>query len=134
MNRKLVICAVATAFYLFVFGFLAHGIVLEGMYSEMGGLIRPQDEAMGLTGWIVLAYLIQGYVLSALYLGRTGNEGVAGGLRFGLMAGLLFASVTLIMYAVNPYTGAQTAAWFVTDVIHYTSAGLVLALLAPRLK
>lgn len=133
MNKKLVIATVVTFVYLALFGFVAHAIVLEGMYSEMASLMRPQDAAMGLMHWIYIAYLLQAFVLSSFYL-RLGGGGVVSGLKFGAMAGVMIGAVMLIQFSVYQFILYQSLTLFLTDVLHYAGAGLVLALTVPKLK
>jgi len=133
MTKKLAIATIAAFVYLTLFGFVAHGLALEGLYQGMASMMRTQEEASGLMLWIYAAYLLQAYVLSAFYL-KLGGGGLADGLKFGVMAGVLVGAVMLIQYSVYPYTLQQSLTLFLTDVLHYAGAGLVLALTVSRLK
>jgi hypothetical protein len=132
--KKLVILIVVTALYLIAFGFVAHAIVLEDMYLDMQAMMRTEPEAMGLMAWIYLAYLLQAWVLATFYVKLGAGGGVGGGFRFGAMAGILVGSVMLVLHAIYPFTLSHSLTLFATDVIHFTGAGIVLALVAPRLK
>ena len=134
MNRKLFIATIVTAIYLTLFGFVAHAIVLEGMYMNMADMMRPDEAAMGLMLWIYIAYILQAIVLSAFYIDRGGADGLAGGIKFGLAAGVLIGAVNLIHYAVYPYMLGVSLTLFLTTLLQYAGAGLVLALVVPKLK
>ncbi len=111
-----------------VIGFLVHGFLLQPHYATLADVFRPEAEMADMV-WLM-------YVSSALYLylfcrifvwGYKGN-GVAEGIRFGLLIGLFMSiPMALDQYAVYPITPALAVWWFVTGVISWVIAGAVFA-------
>ena len=54
---------------------------------------------------------------------------MAGGLRYGLLVGLLFCGADLIRYAVEPLTTTILIAWCIGVIILFAIGGLIVGTL-----
>lgn len=112
-------------------GFVVHGVLLHGDYAQLPNLLRPEAEAHGYFGWMLLAHALIGFGFTWIYLkGReAGKPAVAQGLRFGMaIAVLMTIPMYLIYYAVEPWPGAVVVKQIVYDVIAVLLMGVAVAL------
>ncbi len=113
-------------------GFVVHGVLLHGDYSQLPNLLRTETEAQGYFAWMLLADLLMGFGFTWVYLkGReAGKPAVGQGLRFGVaIAVLMTIPLYLIYYAVQPWPGAVIVKQIVFDVIGMLVMGVVVALI-----
>lgn len=109
---------------------LYHLVLLEGADLEIQQLYRPD---MGQKVWLSLlgtmgvsALFVAGYRLCA----RRGTvaEGLAYGLAFAVLAGLL---VDLNQYVLYPIPAALAAEWFVGGLVEFAVGGVLAGLICP---
>lgn len=117
----------------FVFFFLAewifHGVILRVSYMEVQQLLRPEGEATGFMTWMVLGHLFMALMFCYLFTKNYENKGVAEGLRFGLIIGLLYGIPTsLINYAVQPWPMSIVLSWMIGYTMIFTMAGVVVSM------
>ena len=111
-------------------GCVVHGVLLHDDYSRLPNLLRPEAEAQGYFGWMLLADLLMGFGFTWIYIkGReAGKPAVGQGLRFGLaIAALMTIPMYLIYYAVQPWPGAVVVKQIVYDTISVLVMGVVVA-------
>jgi hypothetical protein len=116
--------------------FIVHGTLLSADYLTLPQLFRPQADAQGHFGWMVLAHVIlagaflwiyeRGIVADRPWLGQ--------GVRFGIAAALLTVVPTyLIYYAVQPMPGTMVVKQIVFDAIGVIALGVLVGWLhRPR--
>ena len=113
-------------------GFVVHGMLLHGDYSQLPNLLRTETDAQGYFGWMLLGDLLMGFGLTWIYVkGREpGKPSVSQGLRFGIaIAMLMTVPIYLIYYAVQPWPGAVVVKQIVYDGIGVLIKGVVVALI-----
>ena len=113
-------------------GFVIHGVLLHGDYSQLPNLLRTEADAQGYFGWMLLADALIGFGMTWVY--RKGHEPdkpfLAQGLRFGMaMAVLITMPMYLIYYAVQPWPGAVVVKQIVYSVIGMLVMGVAVAAL-----
>jgi len=111
-------------------GFLVHGMLLHGDYSQLPNLLRPEVEAQGYFMWMLLAHVLMAFGITWIYRkGREPEKPFLGqGLRFGLaLAVLMTAPMYLIYYAIQPWPGAVVVKQIAYDVIGMLVVGVVVA-------
>jgi len=114
----------------FMTGFLVHGVLLNGDYSQLPNLLRTQEEAQNYFGWMLLADALIGFGITWIYLkGReTGKPFLGQGLRFGLALAVLTTIPNyLIYYAVQPWPSGVVVRQIIYDVIGRLVMGVVVA-------
>ena len=132
MGGRFWISVVVMAVMALANGFVVHGLLLRADYSQLPNLLRPEVEAQGYFGWMLLADLLMGFGFTWIYMkGReAGRPPVAQGLRFGLAIAVLMTIPTyLIYYAVQPWPGAVVLKQIVYDTISILVMGVVVALI-----
>ncbi len=113
-------------------GFVVHGMLLHGDYSQLPNLLRPEEEAQGYLPWMLLADVLIGFGLTWIYRkGReAGRPALGQGLRFGIAVAMLTTiPMYLIYYAVQPWPGVVVVKQIVYDVIGVLVMGVVVALI-----
>ena len=118
-------------------GFVVHGLLLHGDYSQLPNLLRAETDAQGYFGWMLLADALMGFGFTWIYVkGReAGKPPLAQGLRFGTaIAVLMTVPIYLIYYAVQPWPGGVVVKQIVFDGIGVLVKGVVVALInqGPR--
>jgi len=118
-------------------GFVVHGMLLHGDYSQLPNLLRTEADSQGYFGWMLLADALMGFGFTWIYVkGReAGKQPLSQGLRFGLaIAVLMTIPMYLIYYAVQPWPGAVVVKQIVYDGIGVLVKGVVVALInqGPR--
>ena len=125
-GKRFIISFIAVFVTFSLYGFLVWGVVLaEAMYAEMGGIWRAEGEEQ--MAWIFIAYALMSYVMVRIFKHGQEEKGIAEGVRYGLMAGVLFGSAELIAYAVQPITMKGALMAFGIDVVMFVIAGVVLS-------
>ena len=128
MNTKRVIVACLVVF-VFIFGyeFVFHGIIMKDTYVRTANLWRPEAEMRSYMPWLLLGQFVLAVMFCVIYaLGQTNRVGVAHGVGYGLLVGLLLSSPSLIMYAVQPLPLSLIGAWIVAGLIEMMIAGAIL--------
>src|SRR5881296_3844940 len=132
MGGRFWISVVVMSILFLASGFVVHGVLLHGDYSQLPNLLRPEAEAQGYFGWVLLADAMMGFGFTWIYVkGREpGKPPVAQGLRFGIaIAVLMTIPMYLIYYAVQPWPGAVVVKQIIYDVISVLVMGVVVALI-----
>jgi len=132
MGGRFWISVVVMSILAFGSGFVVHGVLLHDDYSRLPNLLRPEVEAQGYFGWMLLADLLIGFGFTWIYVkGREpGKPAVGQGLRFGLaIAVLMTIPMYIIYYAVQPWPGEVVVKQIVYGTIGVLVMGVVVALI-----
>jgi hypothetical protein len=117
-------------------GMVVHGMLLGAEYKALAQVFRPEADAQGYFGWMILAHVLVAGAFVWIY-----ERGLAPdkpwleqGIRFGIAVALLTVVPTyLIYFAVQPLPGALVAKQIVFDAIGVLVFGIVVAwLYRPR--
>jgi hypothetical protein len=137
MNAKRLILA-CLAVFIFIFGYewVFHGRILKGTYLQTGWLWRSESEMMERFGWLAGGQLLLSVIFCLIYaLSERSRVGVAQGIGYGLLMGLLLTAPTLITYTVQPMPLNLIGAWIAGGIIKLTVAGAILgAIYRPKAK
>jgi hypothetical protein len=128
MNKKLLLGFIAVLVVFEVVSFVVNGVMLMSAYEATKSLWRP--DMMSLL-WVFHVIMVIGafffvLVFSKGYEGKGIMEGIRYGLYIGIWMGVGYAYGTYGMIAI-PYSMALI--WFVTTVIQYMLAGIVVAVI-----
>jgi hypothetical protein len=126
MNKKLLLGFIAVLVVFEVVNFIVNGIMLMSAYEATRNIWRP--DMMSLL-WVFHVIMVIGafffvLVFSKGFEGKGIMEGIRYGLYIGIWMGVGYAYGTYGMIAI-PYSMALI--WFVTTVIQYMLAGIVVA-------
>jgi hypothetical protein len=135
MNKKVLTGAAVLFVAMSFLGYIIHEVLLKSTYMEesMRNLWRaPEDMKMGL---IFVVNIIVSYFLSLLYSKGHEGKGIAEGVRFGLMMGLIMATpMAYATYATMPITYGLAIQWFIYGIIEYVIYGMILSAVFGKAK
>ena len=133
-NQRLLICTLAVFVFMFFYEFGFHGFLLQADYEQLPNIMRTEADAQGLFQFLVLGLLLMSYILCLVFERGYENRGLAEGVRFGLLIGLLMSGPSLIFYAVMQFPGDLVVKWFAGGLLEMILAGMVLATVYGKLK
>lgn len=132
MNYARLVAAAAVATVVdAIFGFIVYGNLLTAHFARFPGVFRPSDVQNaylpGMFGGIFIGFLAG----TAIYAkGYEGGSGVAEGLRFGLLAGILTTAWRqLIEHAMMNVDLRFTVVMCVVGVVEWVIAGAIIGAL-----
>lgn len=130
MNTKFVVSSLVMAVASLMQGFLVHALALHNDYARLPNLYRPESQAEGYFGYMLLAHLLIGIGLTWIY--RRGHEAGKGvlvqGARFGAAIAVVSTiPVFLIYFAVQPVPSDLVAQQIVFDLIGMVVLGVIVA-------
>jgi len=129
MPKKL-ITGVVVAVYFFIIEYVLHGLILRGPYESVTHLLRAEGDMAPATFFVLLfvAYLIMGVLLTKVYAKGVEEGGVAEGVRFGLLMGMLMAVPTgMINFAVQPWPANIIITQMLGYVVEFAIAGVIIS-------
>lgn len=127
MNMKRFMLAFVVTFaFVFLFEGLWHGVMMVPMYEATSEVWRPPAESS--MAFLILGQLLYALLISYVFTRNYEAGGIAEGLRFGLLMGLLVASIQVGTYSYLPIPVSITLLWVLAEVIKGLGAGAILAL------
>ncbi|HEX7046568.1 MAG TPA: hypothetical protein VF275_03215 [Gammaproteobacteria bacterium] len=128
MNKTFWIGFVVVYVVGYAVNFLIHGVLLDGTYTALADLWRPEQEMMDLM-WIMFLTSIV-FVFAFCYIYTKGHEGkgIMEGVRYGLLMGL-FTSTPMAFdsFVMYPVSFNLALIWFVTGIVQWIIAGAIFA-------
>ncbi len=114
-TRKYWLAALAYVFCTFLIAAPWHLVIFKSLYDELAIFTRKEPLIpLGLTSMVM-----QGLVLSYLYpLFARANHSVATGLKFGLLIGLLMASIAVLAEAGKQEV-TSLSTWLLLETTYY---------------
>lgn len=130
MNKKFIISSLVMAIASLMHGFLVHALLLKNDYARLPALYRPESQAEGYFGFMLIAHLLIGIGLTWIY--RRGHEAGKGvlvqGARFGAAVAVVSTiPVFLIYFAVQPVPSDLVAQQIVFGSIAMLVMGVIVA-------
>lgn len=130
MNIKFIVSSVVMGLASLMQGFLVHALLLHNDYARLPNLYRPETQAQGYFGYMLLAHLLIGVGLTWIY--RRGHEPGKGVLVQGARFGAAIAVVStipmfFIYFAVQPVPSDLVAQQIVFDSIGMLVLGVIVA-------
>ncbi len=130
MNKKFIVSSLVLSVVALLAGFVVHAFLLQGDYARLPALYRPQSQAEGYLGYMILAHLFMGVGLTWIYQRghEAGKSVLSQGVRFG--AGMAVVSTIptyLIYFAVQPLPSDLVAQQIVFDSIAMVGMGVLAA-------
>jgi hypothetical protein len=124
--KKFFIAFVAAFVFIFLFGFVWYGVLMNPVHQEVPALFRPEAEFRNYFGWLLFGHVVMAFFLTLLCARYTSAGGVAGGARLGFMAALIYAGADFITYAVQPLTTKMLAGWIVGHLLMFAIGGAII--------
>ena len=126
--KKFFTAFIATFVWIFVFGWVYHGMLLHNTYAAMLGLMRAQTDVQ--FPLIILGQVVMAFFFTLIFVRGFGSGGgVAGGFRYGFLLALFLCGLDIIDYAVDPLTTTVLFAWWIGGIIELAIAGVIVGAL-----
>jgi hypothetical protein len=126
--KKFFIAFVAAWVWIFVFGWVYHGMLMHNTYAAMPNLMRAPAEVQ--FQLIVLGQIVMAFFFTLIFVRGFGSGGgVAGGFRYGILLALFLCGLDVIDYAVEPLTTTVLFAWCVGGIVELAMAGVIVGAL-----
>jgi hypothetical protein len=129
MTARFAISVAAMFVMLLVLGFVIHGILLQGEYVKLVGVMRPPEQVADMWPFMLLSYLCTAVAFSWIYLkGKEDKWWLEQGLRYGIaVIFLVTIPVYLLYYATMPLPLVLVLRQMTFDSIMIVLMGIVLA-------
>ncbi len=109
-------------------GFVIHAVMLDDTYQALAAIFRPKEQMDSMMGIMILSGTVVLFLFCYIFTKGYESKGVAEGVRYGTLMGLLLALPTAVdAYVIYPLTIELAAIWFVTTVVSFVIAGAVFA-------
>jgi hypothetical protein len=133
MNHKRGFLAFLAAFvFIFVFGFLWHGILMKPDYMAIPSLWRSDADFNAHFWVLIMGHAVIAFAFTGLYVSKVGRNSAGIGFGYGIVIGMLCCGVELIRYAVEPLPQKIIWMWIAADLISFALIGaLVGAIYKP---
>jgi hypothetical protein len=128
--KKFFIAFVVTWIFIFVYGWIFHGMIMHSSYQQTPALFRPEAEFKANFLLLVIGLGVIAFFFTLIFVRGFGSGGgVTGGFRYGILLGLLICGANLVRYAVEPLTGTILVGWWIGEIIEFAIAGLIVGAL-----
>lgn len=118
--------------FVFVFGWVWHGMLMKSAYMETESLWRTEPDFASHFGILILGHFVIAFAFTGLYVSKVGLQSTATGLGYGVVIAILCTGVNLIRFAVEPLTTTILCLWIVGDLLQFAIMGaLVGAIYKP---
>jgi hypothetical protein len=136
MNKKRwVVASLAVFVFVMAIEALYSNYCLKGVYAEHANLWRPMGDMMARMPYYWVSAFIVSFIFTYIYIkGYEGKSSRMGeGFRFGLLFGL-FVNLTMstITYATMPISVKLAVYWFLTGMVEYILAGIIVGLIYKK--
>ena len=124
--KKFFIAFLAAFGFIFVFGFLWYGKLMQGVHQEVPVLWRTEAEFGSHFSWLVFGHIVMAFFLTLLCAKfvPAGGAGACAGL--GVLIALVHVGNDFITYAVQPLTMKILSGWVVGGLIEFAIAGAII--------
>jgi len=127
MNHKRGFIAFVIAFaFIFLFGFVWHGILMKGAYMETSALWRAEADFNSHFWILILGHAVVAFAFTGLYVSKVGINSPGTGVGYGIVIGILGCGINLIRFAVEPLTTKILGLWFAGDLICFALMGAIV--------
>src|SRR5207244_13628195 len=102
---------IAAFLFLFIFGFLWYGTLMQGAHHEVATLLRPESAFKSYFGWLIFGHIVMAFFFTILCV-RFVPAGWAGSsAALGALVGLVYSGPDLVAFAVQPFTIKILCGW-----------------------
>ena len=124
--KKFFIAFIAAFFFLFAFGFIWYGKLMEPIHHEVPQLWRSEADFGNYFPWLIFGHVVMAFFLTMLIAAFSPAGGGGAGAKLGALAALVYIGNDFIMYAVQPITTKILCGWIVGDLIMFAIAGAII--------
>jgi hypothetical protein len=124
--KKFSLAFIAAFVFLFVFGFLWYGMLMQAAHHEVPTLLRPETAFKTYFGWLILGHIVMAFFFTLLCARYVPGGRAGAGAILGMLVGLVYAGPHLISFAVQPLTFKILCGWIAGAVIQFAIAGAIV--------
>ena len=124
--KKFFIAFIAAFIFLFAFGFVWYGMLMQGAHHEVPTLLRPEPDFKSYFPWLVLGHIVMAFFFTILCAKFVPAGGAGATAMLGIVVGLVYAGPHLISFAVQPLTTKILGGWILGAIIQFTIAGAIV--------
>ena len=125
--KKFFIAFIAAFVFMFLFGFVWYGHLMQGIHNEVPTLWRTEADFGSHFPWLILGHAVMAFFLTLLYARFVVSGGAGAGAKLGIMVAFLYVGDNLITFAVQPLTPKMLCGWIVGNLIEFAIAGAIIA-------
>ena len=126
---RLTLAVTAAFFFVFVFEFIYHGILLKPLYEATMNLWRPQDQMMTLMPVALIVQFVFAFIAVVMFAAFAKESGVKQGVRFGALLGLMLGTLQLGIFPYLPIPAELALGWFAGAFIETLGVGVIAGLI-----
>src|SRR6516165_9377469 len=132
-NQRGVVALVVAFIFIFLFGFVWHGILMKSAYMETAALWRTDSDFNNHFWVLLLGHAVLAFAFTGLYVSKVGIQSAGAGFGYGIVFGIFCAGLDLIRFAVEPLTTKILWMWIAGRLISFAVMGaLVGAIYKPK--
>jgi hypothetical protein len=124
--KKFFIAFIAAFVFLFFFGFLWYGMLMQGAHKEVPTLLRADSEFKSYFPWLLVGHIVMAFFFTMLCARFVPAGGAGATAMLGILVGLVYAGPHLISFAVQPLTLKILGGWILGAIIQFTIAGAII--------
>ena len=130
MNQKRgVVAAIAAFLFVFLFGFLWHGVLMKPAYLETSSLWRTDPDFQSHFWILILGHALIALAFTWLYVIKIGVNSAATGIGYGILIAILCSGANLLRFATEPLTAKILWMWIAGDLIMFAIMGALVAVI-----
>ena len=124
--KKFFIAFIAAFVFMFLFGFVWYGHLMQGIHNEVPTLWRTEADFGSHFPWLILGHAVMAFFLTMIYARLAPSGGAAAGFGLGIMVAFLYIGDNLITFAVQPLTPKMLCGWIVGNLLEFAIAGAIV--------
>lgn len=125
--KRLVIAIVVIYFVSYGIAMLYSEVIFADQFDAFNGIMRPGAQSGMYMAAMLAGYLVMTCLFCFIFTKGYENKGLVEGLRYGLLMGILLASVDWIYGISLPLSMGLVILNTILSIIIWTVAGLILA-------
>ena len=124
--KKFFVAFIAAFGFIFLFGFIWYGKLMQGAHQEVPILWRTEADFGNHFSALVFGHIVMAFFLTLLCARFIPAGGAGAGAFLGILLGFVYVGHNFITYAVQPLTMKILCGWIVGDLIMFGIAGAVI--------
>jgi hypothetical protein len=123
-TKRFIIASIVIFIAVEILDLVEHGLILGSAYMSLTGIWRTD---MNSVMWIMyVTALAFSFLFVYIFIKGYKGKGIAEGIRYGLLVGLLMAGIDIAnQYVVYPVPSMLAIQWFVYGMIRFVIYGII---------
>lgn len=123
--KRFLIAGIAAFVFVFLYEFVVHGFLLQGIYQETAHLWRPEAEMQ--MGFMLLGQLLFAMAIAFFYPIVGSDTDCKKAIPFGLGLGLVLAALQISAYAYMPIPLALSIYWALASFFEAIGCSIIVS-------